>query len=187
MITPTDFRNGLTLRWKGQLYQVIEFLHVKPGKGAAFVRSKLRNIENGSNREETFRMNEQFEEVFVERKEMQYLYAAGENFAFMDMKSYEQTEFSKEVLGKEIIGFLKEEVICTVTICEGKIISVELPNSIELRIVETAPNEKGNTATGGSKPAILETGAVINVPFFVETGELIRLNPRTKEYQDRVK
>jgi elongation factor P len=187
MLTPTDFRNGLTFKWKGQLFQVMEFLHVKPGKGAAFVRSKLRNIQTGSTREETFRMNEQFEEMFVERKEMQYLYAAGDNYAFMDMKSYEQMELGKDVLTKEITDFLKEEVICTITICEGKIISVDLPNSIELKIIETAPNEKGNTATGGSKPATLETGAVINVPFFVETGEIIRLNPRTREYQDRVK
>ncbi len=187
MLTPTDFRNGLTFKWKGNIFQVLEFLHVKPGKGAAFVRSKLRNVQTGSTREETFRMNEQFEEMFVERKEMQYLYAAGDNYAFMDMKSYEQTELTKEILGKDVVDFLKEETICTITSCDGKIISVELPNSIELKIVETAPNEKGNTATGGSKPAILETGAVINVPFFVEQGEIIRLNPRTKEYQDRVK
>lgn len=187
MLTPTDFRNGLTVRWNSQLWQVVEFLHVKPGKGAAFVRTKLKNIETGANREESFRMNEQFEPVFVERKEMQYLYAAGDNYAFMDMKSYEQMELSEKVLGQDVIDFLKEEIVCTVTICEGKVISVELPNSIELKITETAPNEKGNTSSGGTKPATLETGAVIHIPFFIETGETIRVNPRTKEYQDRVK
>jgi elongation factor P len=187
MLTPTDFKNGLTVKWKGQIWQVVEFLHVKPGKGAAFVRTKLKNVESGGSRDESFRMNEQFEAVFVERKEMQYLYQAGENYAFMDMKSYEQIEMTKEDLGKDVIDFLKEETLTMVTICEGKIIGVELPNSIELVITDTAPNEKGNTSSGGTKPAVLETGAVINVPFFVELGEKIRLNPRTREYQDRVK
>ncbi len=187
MLTPTDFKTGLTVRWNNQLWQVIEFLHVKPGKGAAFVRSKLRNVETGAVREESFRMNEQFEPVFIEKKEMQYLYAAGDNYAFMDMKSYEQMEFTKATLGQDVIGFLKEEVMCFVTICEGKILSVELPNSIELKIIYTPPNEKGNTSSGGSKPATLETGAVIQVPFFINQGEMIRVNPRTKEYQDRVK
>jgi elongation factor P len=187
MLTPTDFKNGLTVRWNGQLWQIVEFLHVKPGKGAAFVRSKLKNVETGANREESFRMNEQFEPVFIERKEMQYLYAAGDNYAFMDMKSYEQMEITKDTLGQDVIDFLKEEAICSVTACEGKIISVELPNSIELKIVDTAPNEKGNTSSGGGKPATLETGAVITIPFFIEVGETIRVNPRTKEYQDRVK
>lgn len=187
MLTPTDFKNGLTVKWKGQVWQIVDFLHVKPGKGAAFVRTKMKNIETGGSREESFRMNEQFELVFVERKEMQYLYAAGDNYAFMDMKSYEQMELSKEDLGQDVIDFLKEETLCMVTSCEGKIVEVELPNSIELIITETAPNEKGNTSSGGTKPATLETGAVINVPFFIESGEKIRLNPRTREYQDRVK
>lgn len=187
MLTPTDFKNGLTVKWKNQIWQVSEFLHVKPGKGAAFVRTKLKNVETGGSREESFRMNEQFEAVFVERKEMQYLYAAGDNYAFMDMKSYEQIELSSDVIGKDVIDFLKEEIICTVTMCEGRVIGMELPNSIELKIVDCAPNEKGNTSSGGSKPATLETGAVIHVPFFVENGETIRLNPRTREYQDRVK
>jgi elongation factor P len=187
MLTPTDFRNGLTLKWKGTLYQVVEFLHVKPGKGAAFVRAKLKNLNNKSVVEQTFRMNEQFEPAHIEKKEMQYLYASGDLYAFMDMKSYEQMEFSKTDLGQNIIDFLKEETVCTFIMSEGKILSVELPNSIELLVVETAPNEKGNTSSGGSKPAKLETGAVINVPFFVEQGEKIRLNPQTREYQDRVK
>ncbi len=187
MLTPTDFRTGLTVRWNNQLWQVVEFLHVKPGKGAAFVRTKLKNVETGGIREESFRMNEQFEPVFIEKKEMQYLYAAGDAFAFMDMKSYEQMEFSKETVGQDVIDFLKEEVICFVTICEGRVISLELPNSIELRVIDCPPNEKGNTSSGGGKPATLETGAIIQVPFFVEKGEMIRVNPRTKEYQDRVK
>jgi elongation factor P len=187
MLTPTDFKNGLTVKWKGQIWQIVEFLHVKPGKGAAFVRTKMKNVETGGSREESFRMNEQFEAIFVERREMQYLYQSGDNYAFMDMKSYEQNEIPQDVLGKDVIDFLKEETICMVTSCEGKIIDIELPNSIELNIVDTAPNEKGNTSSGGTKPATLETGAVINVPFFVENGEKIRLNPRTREYQDRVK
>ena len=187
MLTPTDFKNGLTVKWKNQIWQVTDFLHVKPGKGAAFVRTKLKNVETGGSRDESFRMNEQFEGVFVERKDMQYLYAAGDNYAFMDMKSYEQMEIDRATLGKDVVIFLKEEIICQFTICEGKVIGVELPNSIELVVTECAPNEKGNTSSGGSKPATLETGAVINIPFFVEQGETIRLNPRTKEYQDRVK
>lgn len=187
MLTPTDFKNGLTVKWKGQIWQIVEFLHVKPGKGAAFVRTKMKNVETGGSREESFRMNEQFEAIFVERREMQYLYQSGDNYAFMDMKSYEQNEIPQDVLGKDVIDFLKEETICMVTSCERKIIDIELPNSIELNIVDTAPNEKGNTSSGGTKPATLETGAVINVPFFVENGEKIRLNPRTREYQDRVK
>ena len=187
MLTPTDFKNGLTVKWKGQIWQVTEFLHVKPGKGAAFVRTKLRNVETGGSREESFRMNEQFESVFVEKKEMQYLYQSGENYTFMDMKSYEQIEIDQATLGQDVIDFLKEEIISMVTICEGKIIGIELPNSIELEVTETAPNEKGNTSSGGTKPATLETGAVINIPFFIETGEKIRLNPRTREYQDRAK
>ncbi len=188
MLTPTDFRNGLTVRWKNGIYQVTEFLHVKPGKGAAFVRAKLRNLITRNLVEESFRMNEQFEPAHVERKEMQYLYASGESYAFMDMKSFEQVELSKEEVGQDIIDFLKEETVCSITVCEGKILMVELPNSLELKIVDTAPNEKGNTATGGGgKPATLETGAIINVPFFVNQGELIRVNPHTREYQDRVK
>lgn len=166
---------------------VAEFLHVKPGKGAAFVRSKLRNVETGALREESFRMNEQFEPVFVEKKDMQYLYQSGDNYAFMDMKSYEQMELTKTDVGKDVIDFLKEETVCQVVVCEGKIISVELPNSLELVVTDTAPNEKGNTSSGGGKPATLETGAVIQVPFFIEIGEKIRVNPRTKEYQDRAK
>lgn len=187
MLTPTDFKTGLTVRWNGQLWQVAEFLHVKPGKGAAFVRTKLKNVETGSVREESFRMNEQFEPVFIEKREMQYLYQSGDSYAFMDMKSYEQMELSKQVLGQDVIDFLKEEILCVVTSCEGRVINVELPNSITLKIVDTAPNEKGNTSSGSSKPATLETGAVINIPFFVENGEMIRVNPRTREYQDRVK
>ena len=188
MLTPTDFKNGLTLKWKGAVYQVAEFLHVKPGKGAAFVRTKLRNVENGNLREESFRMNESFEEVYVERRDMQYLYAAGpEAYTFMDMTSYEQMELGADVLGKDVVDFLKEEIVCQVMMSEGKIMGVTLPNSIELQVTETAPNEKGNTSSGGTKPATLETGATINIPFFIETGEFIRVNPQTREYQDRVK
>ncbi len=186
MLTPTDFRNGLTVRWKSGIYQVTEFLHVKPGKGAAFVRAKLRNLITKNLVEESFRMNDQFEPAHVERKEMQYLYASGDSYAFMDMKSFEQMELSKEQVGQNVIDFLKEEIICSITMCDGQILTVELPNSIELKIIETAPNEKGNTA-GGGKPAKLETGAVITIPFFVNEGEVIRVNPITREYQDRVK
>lgn len=187
MLTPTDFKNGLTFRWKNSIYQVVEFLHVKPGKGAAFVRAKLRNLISRGVLEDTFRMNEQFEPAHIERKDMQYLYQSGDNYAFMDMGSYEQMELSKEQLGDDVISFLKEETMCSVTSCEGKILMVELPNSIELVVTETAPNEKGNTSSGGTKPATLETGATINIPFFVEQGETIRLNPIEKKYQDRVK
>lgn len=187
MLTPTDFKNGLTLKWKNGIYQVVEFLHVKPGKGAAFVRAKLRNLLTKSTLEDTFRMNEQFEPAQIDRREMQFLYPSGDIYSFMDMKTYEQMELNKDDVGEESILFLKEETVCTVILCEGKVLTIELPNSIELKIVETAPNEKGNTSSGGTKPAKLETGATINVPFFVEQGETIRVNPQTKQYQDRVK
>lgn len=188
MLTPTDFHNGLTLKWKGAIWQVVQFLHVKPGKGAAFVKAKLKNLLTKSTLEDTFRMNEQFESAHIDRKEMQYLYASGpESYTFMDLKSYEQTDLTKDQLGQDVIDFLKEETVCSVVECEGQILTVELPNSIELKVTETAPNEKGNTQSGGTKPAKLETGATIGVPFFIETGELIRVNPVTKTYQDRVK
>jgi elongation factor P len=187
MYTPTDFKNGLTLEWKGNLYQVVEFLHVKPGKGAAFVRTKFRNLTTKKILEESFRMNEQFKPAHVERKEMQYLYQSGDNYTFMDMKSYEQVELSKNDLGDNVTDFLKEEMVCSIMSCDGKVLSAELPNSIELIVQDTAPNEKGNTSSGGSKPAILETGASIDIPFFVNIGDKIRLNPQTREYQDRVK
>lgn len=187
MITPTDFKNGLTLKWKNALWQVVEFLHVKPGKGAAFVRTKLKNLETGTRADESFRMNEQFEEAQVDKREMQYLYKSGDNFAFMDMKSYEQMELTADQVSKDTIDFLKEEAICSIAMSDGKILYVNLPNSIELQVKDTAPNEKGNTSSGGTKPAELETGATINVPFFIEIGEMIRVNPLTREYQDRAK
>lgn len=187
MYTPTDFKNGLTLEWKGDLYQVVEFLHVKPGKGAAFVRTKLKNLNNKKTIEASFRMNEQFKPAHVEKTEMQYLYQSGDNYAFMDMKSFEQMELSKSDLGSNVTDFLKEEMVVMVVTCDGKILTAELPNSIELEVTETAPNEKGNTSSGGSKPATLETGANVDVPFFVNIGDKIRLNPQTREYQDRVK
>lgn len=187
MLTPTDFKNGLTFKWKNGIYQVVEFLHVKPGKGAAFVRAKLRNLDSKTTVEDTFRMNEQFEPAHIDRREMQYLYKSGDNFAFMDMKSYEQMELTKDQVTDDVILFLKEEIVCQVTFCDGKVLAVELPNSLELIVEETAPNEKGNTSSGGTKPAKLETGATINVPFFIETGEKIRVNPIEKKYQDRVK
>ncbi len=187
MLTPTDFKNGLTFKWKNGLYQVTEFLHVKPGKGSAFVRTKLRNLLTGSTLEDTFRMNEQFEPAHIEKKEMQYLFNSGDHYTFMDMKSYEQVELNKEQIGADTLLFLKEETLCSVMTHDGKILKVDLPNSLELVITETAPNEKGNTSSGGTKPAILETGATINVPFFVETGETVRVNPIEKKYQDRVK
>ena len=187
MYTPTDFKNGLTLRWKNSIYQVVEFLHVKPGKGAAFVRAKLRNLITKSVLEDTFRMNEQFEPAHIDRTEMQFLFSAGDRYTFMNMKTYEQIELGKEDVGEDVILFLKEEVICTVTSNEGKVLQVELPNTLELQVVDCAPNEKGNTSSGGTKPAKLETGATINVPFFIEIGETIRINPIEKKYQDRVK
>lgn len=185
MISVNDLRTGITIEVDGTLYTVVEFLHVKPGKGAAFVRTKLKNLETGAVLERNFRAGERVNRAHIETKEMQYLYSTGDEYYFMDSESYEQFALSKELLGDGIY-FLKENMTLHVQFYQGRAIGIELPTFVELEVTQTDPGFKGDTATGGSKPATLETGLVVQVPLFVSQGEKIRVDTRTKEYLSRV-
>jgi elongation factor P len=184
MISTNDFKTGLTLEIDNGIWQVIEFLHVKPGKGSAFVRSKLKNVETGQVVEKTFRAGEKVQSAHVERNQMQYLYNDGTDYTFMDTKSFEQITIRKEQIG-DSVKYLKEQMTLSIITHDARVIGVDFPNFVELEIVETPPSDKGNTATGGSKPATLETGAVVQVPFFINTGDKIRVDTRTNQYLDR--
>ena len=184
MISSNDFRNGVTLELDGVVFQVIEFQHVKPGKGSAFVRTKLRNLQTGGVVERTFNAGERVTAARVEKREMQYLYASGQEYTFMDTETFEQLALSAEDIG-DGVRFLKENMLCHVILFKGASIGVELPNSVDLLIVETDPGFKGDTAAGGTKPAKLETGAVIKVPLFIEEGTLITVDTRTGQYVGR--
>ena len=179
-----EFRNGMTLEIEGNVYQVLEFLHVKPGKGAAFVRTKLKNVIDGGVVERTFRPTETFDEAYIERKKMQYLYNDGDLYYFMDMETYDQIPVSKDTVG-DALKFVKENEEVTVISYQGNPFSIEPPLTVELLITESEPGVKGNTATGATKPAILETGAQVMVPLFVEQGEVIKIDTRTGEYLSR--
>ena len=185
MISVNDLKTGLTLQLDNGLWSVVEFLHVKPGKGAAFVRTKLKNVETGSVLEKTFRAGEKVAKAMLNRKEMQYLYKAGEEFVMMDMESYEQLQLTKDQVG-DGVKYMKEDMIVQVLMHDAKIIGVDIPAHVELKVVDTPPAEKGNTAQGGTKPATLETGAVVQVPFFVSNDDVIRVDTRSNEYLDRV-
>ena len=185
MISAGDFRNGITLEIDGNVVQVIEFQHVKPGKGAAFVRTKLKNIKNGGVVEKTFRPTEKCPQARIDRKDMQYLYADGDMFNFMDVETYEQIALSKDEIG-DALKFVKENEMVKMLSHNGQVFSVEPPLFVELEITETEPGFKGDTATGASKPAIVETGAQVSVPLFVEIGEKIKIDTRTGEYLSRV-
>ncbi len=185
MISTNELRNGLTIELDGVVYSVVEFQHVKPGKGAAFVRAKLKNVETGGVQERTFRAGEKVNRAHVERKEMQYLYDAGDFYTFMDTETYEQINISRDIIGDDI-KYLKENETITVIMYSGRIIGIELPYYVELVVADTAPGVKGDTAAGGSKPATMETGLVVNVPFFINIGDKIRIDTRTNEYLDRV-
>ena len=184
MISVNDFRTGLTIIVDGQLYRVLDFQHVKPGKGAAFVRSKLRNLRNGSVNEKTFRAGEKVEKAQIDNRKMQYLYAQGDEHVFMDLESYEQTELASAAIDYEL-KFLKENMEVHIQSYQGEMLGVELPNTVELEVTETEPGIKGDTAQGATKPAILETGAKVMVPLFIEQGEVIRIDTRTGEYTGR--
>ena len=185
MISAGDFRNGVTIEYEGNVFQIIEFQHVKPGKGAAFVRTKLKNIKNGGVVEKTFRPTEKCPQARIDRKDMQYLYADGDMFNFMDVESYEQIALSKDEIG-DALKFVKENEMVKMLSHNGQVFSVEPPLFVELEITETEPGFKGDTATGASKPAIVETGAQVSVPLFVEIGEKIKIDTRTGEYLSRV-
>ena len=185
MISAGDFRNGITIELDNSVYQIIEFQHVKPGKGAAFVRTKLKDIKNGGVVERTFRPTEKCPQAHIDRKDMQYLYKDGELYTFMDTETYDQVQLSGDLVG-DALKFVKENEICKVCSHNGSAFSIEPPLFVELDITETEPGFKGDTATGASKPAIVETGAQVMVPLFVETGDKIKIDTRTGEYLSRV-
>ena len=184
MISAGDFRNGVTIELDGNVYQIIEFQHVKPGKGAAFVRTKLKNIKSGGVVEKTFRPTEKCPQARIDRKDMQYLYADGDLYYFMDNENYEQTCLNKDEIG-DAMKFVKENETVKVCSYNGKVFSVEAPLFVELEITDTEPGFKGDTATGATKPATLETGAQINVPLFVNQGDRVKIDTRTGEYLSR--
>ncbi len=185
MIQAGDFRNGITVEIEGNVYQIIEFQHVKPGKGAAFVRTKLKNIINGGVVEKTFRPNEKFPTARIDRNDMQYLYSDGELFNFMDVNTYEQIALNADDIG-DALKFVKENEMVKICSYNGSVFAVEPPLFVELEITDTEPGFKGDTATGASKPATVETGATVYVPLFVEQGEKIKIDTRTGEYLSRV-
>ena len=184
MISAGDFRNGLCFEMDGQVYQVVEFQHVKPGKGAAFVRTKYKNVKTGSVVERSFNPNEKFEQAQLERRDMQFIYADGDLYYFMDTDTYEQTPIHSDKIG-DGTKFLKEEMICKVVSYKGDIFQLELPITVELEITECEPGVRGDTTNNANKYATLETGAVVKVPLFVNQGEKIRVDTRTGEYLER--
>ena len=185
MISASDFRNGITIELDGNVCQIIEFQHVKPGKGAAFVRTKLKDIINGGVTERTFRPTEKFPQARVDRKDMQYLYADSDLFNFMDTETYEQIALNSDVVG-DALKFVKENEMVKVNSYNGNVFAIEPPLFVELEITETEPGFKGDTATGATKPATVETGAQVNVPLFVSTGDKIKIDTRKGEYLSRV-
>ncbi|MBR0133535.1 MAG: elongation factor P [Lachnospiraceae bacterium] len=185
MVSAGEFRNGMTLEMEGNVYQVIEFQHVKPGKGAAFVRTKLKDIKNGGVVEKTFRPTEKFPTAHIERSDMQYLYSDGDFYHFMNVETYDQIQLTSDQIG-DALKFVKENEMVKMCAHGGQIFSVEPPLFVELQITDTEPGFKGDTATGASKPAIVETGAQVMVPLFVNQGETIQIDTRTGEYMKRV-
>ncbi|PWA13222.1 elongation factor P [Pueribacillus theae] len=184
MISVNDFKTGLTIEFDGGIWQVMEFQHVKPGKGAAFVRSKLRNLRTGTVQEKTFRAGEKVERAHIENRRMQYLYSSGDAYTFMDTESYEQIELPAAQLEHEL-NFLKENMEVHIRTYNGETLGVELPNTVELQVVKTDPGIKGDTASGGSKPAELETGLIVQVPFFVNEGDRLIIDTSKGEYVSR--
>lgn len=184
MISSNDFRPGVTIEIDGQVWQVVEFQHVKPGKGAAFVRCKLKNMQTGSVVERTFNAGEKVPAAQVDRRQMQYLYESDGSYYFMDVETFDQIMLTKEQLGNAL-NFIKEEMEITVLFFHDKVIGVDIPNSVELKVVETEPGIRGDTATGASKPAKLETGYVVRVPLFVNEGDVLCIDTRSGEYLER--
>ena len=185
MISAGDFRNGITLEIEGNIYQILEFQHVKPGKGAAFVRTKLKNVINGGVVEKTFRPTEKFPAARIDRVDMQYLYSEGDLYNFMNVETFDQIALNSDTIG-DALKFVKENEMVKICSVNGNVFAVEPPLVVELEITETEPGFKGDTAQGASKPATVETGAVVNVPLFVEIGDKIKIDTRTGEYLSRV-
>ena len=184
MVSTSDFRNGMVLRMEGQLYWMAEFEHFKPGKGAAVVRTKLKNVKTGAVIDKTYRSGDKVEDVRRERRKMQYLYK-GDFFTFMDNENYEQYELAEDTVG-DAVKYLKENEVVDVLVAEGSAMAIELPIFVELLVKDTDPGVRGDTASGGSKPARLETGASVQVPLFVEKGETLKIDTRTDTYVERV-
>ena len=184
MISSTDFRTGLTIEIDGGAWQIVEFQHVKPGKGAAFVRTKIKNVETGAVVERTFNPNEKMPPAHLDTRKMQYLYETDGMYTFMDSETYEQTELSKEQLG-DALNYLMENMEVNLQTFKGRIIGLSLPNSVELKVTECEPSVKGNTATGATKNATVETGYVVRVPLFVNEGDVLRIDTRTGNYIER--
>ena len=184
MISAGDFRNGVTFEMDGTVVQVVEFQHVKPGKGAAFVRTKIKNVITGGVLEKTFNPNDKYPTAFIDRRDMQYLYNDGDLYYFMDLDSYEQVPIGKDLIGDNF-KFVKEEMICTIRSYQDKPFSVEPPMFVELEVTDCEPGVRGDTATGASKTATVETGATIRVPLFINTGDKIKIDTRTSEYLER--
>lgn len=185
MISAGDFRNGLTIEMDNQVYQIIEFQHVKPGKGAAFVRTKLKNIKNGGVVEKTFRPTEKFPQAHIERSDMQYLYSDGGLYYFMNTETYDQIALGEDTVG-DALKFVKENEMVKMLSHGGQVFAIEPPLFVELVITHTEPGFKGDTATGATKPAVVETGVSVNVPLFVEEGDKIQIDTRTGEYMKRI-
>ena len=185
MVSAGDFRNGITVEMEGNVYQIIEFQHVKDGRGAAFVRTKLKNIINGGVVEKSFRPTEKFPQARIDRKDMQYLYSDGDLYNFMDTESYDQIALNADAVG-DALKFVKENEMVKICSYNGNVFAIEPPLFVELQITETEPGFKGDTATGATKPAIVETGAKVMVPLFVDNGEVIKIDTRTGEYLSRV-
>ena len=184
MISAGDFRNGVTFEMDGQVVSIIEFQHVKPGKGAAFVRTKIRNVITGSVVEKTFNPNDKYPTAFIDRKDMEYSYSDGDLYYFMDTETWEQIPINASILGDNF-KFVKENMVCKVLSYKGNVFGVEPPNFVELQVTQTDPGFAGNTATNATKPATLETGAELKVPLFIEEGEMIQIDTRTGEYLGR--
>ncbi|HXW51961.1 MAG TPA: elongation factor P [Candidatus Acidoferrales bacterium] len=185
MISSNDFRTGVTIVVDGQLWQVVDFQHVKPGKGSAFVRTRLRNVMRGNVLEKTFRAGEMLERAIVETRDMQYLYGTGDDYCFMDNSNYEQIHLGHDMLGDNV-DLLKEGMVISVQFHDSKVIAAQLPNHIDLEVIETDPGFRGDTATNVQKPAKLETGATITVPLFINPGDRVRIDTRDRKYISRV-
>ena len=184
MVTAGDFKNGVTFEMEGNVFQVIEFQHVKPGKGAAFVRTKMKNVITGAVIERSFSPTDKFDSAFIERRDMQYSYSDGDLYYFMDMESFDMVPLNAEVL-PDSFKFVKEEMMCKLCSFKGKVFSVEPPTFVELEVPDTDPGFAGNTATNTLKPATLETGAEIKVPLFINVGDMLKIDTRTGEYLSR--
>jgi elongation factor P len=184
MISVNDFKTGLTIETDKEIWQVMEFQHVKPGKGAAFVRSKLRNLRNGNIQEKTFRAGEKVGKAHIENRKMQYLYASGDSHAFMDTENYEQLELTSDQIQNKL-QFMKENMEVYILSYEGEVLGVDLPKNVELEVTETEPGIKGDTSSGGSKPATLETGLTVQVPFFINKGDMLVISTSEGKYVSR--